>query len=167
MTPLLLYGMAYSAYCAKVRIVLRLKGIAFEEVPPPGGYGSAEYRAIVPAGTIPALDIGQCVLFESDPIVEYLDETAPEPPLLPEDPVRRATARMAARYHDGRVEPVIRSLFPLIGASPIDKGAFESAGTLVQERLERFSEAFKPAPYIAGEMLTLGDIAYPGTLAMG
>jgi len=164
---MLLYGLPHSAYSAKVRIALRLKGLDFEEVPPPDGYRSAAYRAIVPTGTVPALDIGGRVLFESDAIVEYLDEIVPEPPLLPSDPQMRAVARAAARHHDGRIEPVIRGLFPLIGAEPLDRAAFQATGALLEDRLSRMGEAFDPDPFIAGAGLSLSDLAYPGTLAMG
>ena len=89
---MLLYGAPYSAFCAKVRVALRLKGIAFEEVPPPGGYRSADFRAVAPAGTIPALDIGGRVLFESNAIAEFVDETVGTP-LHPADPIKRAQNR--------------------------------------------------------------------------
>jgi hypothetical protein len=78
------YTTPVSNFAAKVEIALRLKGMAFEAVPPPGGYGSAAYKAIVPAGTIPAIVHDGLVLAESETIVEYLDEAFPEPPLLPE-----------------------------------------------------------------------------------
>jgi glutathione S-transferase/maleylpyruvate isomerase len=44
-----IYAIPVSLYCAKLRILLRHKGLTWEEVPPPGGFGSAEYRATVPA----------------------------------------------------------------------------------------------------------------------
>ena len=63
---MILYGLPYSAYCVKVRIALRLKGCAFEEVPPPDGYRSDAYRAIVGTGTIPALVTGDALLVYRD-----------------------------------------------------------------------------------------------------
>ena len=163
---MLLYSLPYSAYCAKVRIALLLKKLEFQEVPPPDGYGSPAYRAIAPAGTIPALDIGGRVLFESDAIIEYLNEIAPTPPLLPADPVARAMARAAGHTHDGRIEPVVRSLFPLIGKKPVATDAFHETAALLRTRLERLQATFTPAPFIAGGQLTLGDLGYPGTLMM-
>ena len=106
------------------------------------------------------------VLFESDAIIEYLDEIAPDPPLLPGNPELRAAARAAGRYHDGRVEPTIRALFPLIGRRPVDRSAFANAATQLRDRLERLCEAFEPSPFIAGEQLSIGDLGYPGTLMM-
>lgn len=162
-----LYGAPYSAFCAKVRVALRLKGLPFEEVPPPGGYGSDDFRAIAPAGTIPALDIGGRVLFESNAIVEYLDETAPAPRLVPEEPDVRALARAIAGYHDTRVEAVIRPLFPHIGPADPERAPFDQAARLLSERLARLAEIVQPSPYLAGDAVTIADIGFPCTLAMG
>ena len=77
-----LYGIPVSTYSAKVRIALAVKGIDYEMVPPPGGYSTPTYRKIVPLGTIPALEDGKFRLSESDVLIEYLEETHPEPSLL-------------------------------------------------------------------------------------
>ena len=50
--PLVLYATDLSGYCARVRIALARKGLVHEDREPPGGYGAAAYRAIVPAGTV-------------------------------------------------------------------------------------------------------------------
>ena len=161
-----LYGLPYSAYCAKVRIALRLKGCAFEEVPPPDGYRSDAYRALVGTGTIPALETPDGLLVDSNAIVEYLDETHPEPPLLPRTPVERARARAAAGYHDTRVEPVIRPLFPQFMAPTLDQAAFSDAAALLEERMERLEETLPASPFIAGDAISVGDLGYGWTLPM-
>lgn len=97
---MIFYANALSSYSAKVRIVLCAKGLAFEERLPPGGYHSAEYRAIVPMGTLPAIQIGDWVLSESEAINEYLEESHPKPALLPSDPRSRARVRFVSRFHD-------------------------------------------------------------------
>ena len=163
---MILYSLPYSAYSAKVRIALRLKGCAFEQVAPPDGYRSDAYRRLVGTGTIPALDTGDALLVESNAIVEYLDETHPEPPLLPADPVARARSRAAAGYHDTRVEPVIRPLFPLFMAPTLDRAAFEDAAALVAERLLRLEETWPARDFIAGDAVTVGDLGYCWTLPM-
>lgn len=164
--PLTLWGLPYSAYCVKVRIALRLKGIAFEEVPPPDGYRSDAYRTHVPTGTIPALDVGGQVLVESNAIVEYLDEIHPDPPLLPADALARTRSRAAAGYHDTRLEPVMRPLFPLLGQPELDIGAFDGVATTLADRLARLEEMFSPGAFIVGPNLTLGDLGFPWTLTM-
>ena len=101
-----LYAIPVSTYSAKVRIALGIKGVEYEMVPPPGGYSTPEYMAIVPLGTIPALEDGDFCLSESDVLSEYLEETHPEPSLLPGDPCRssrspsgRSAGSGAARRH--------------------------------------------------------------------
>jgi glutathione S-transferase len=120
----ILYGLPISVYSCKLRLALALKGVDLTETPPPGGYASATYRALVPQGTIPALVEGDFVLTESDAIIEYLDETGTGRPLLPRGARARARARALSRLVDTRLEPAVRALFPLVGAGqPVPEAA--------------------------------------------
>jgi maleylacetoacetate isomerase len=95
-----LYTYWRSSAAYRVRIALHLKGLAFDSVPRQlvaGEQRSPEYLALNPHGLVPALDVGGDVLAQSLAIVEYLDETHPEPPLLPSDPLGRARVRAMAQ----------------------------------------------------------------------
>ena len=97
---MILYSLPISNYCGKVLHALRFKDLECEILPPPGGYGSEEYKKRVPSGTIPALDHDGVILSESEVINEYLNEVFPEPNLLPGSAEQRAKIRMLCRLHD-------------------------------------------------------------------
>lgn len=90
----------YSAWRAtapyRLRIGLALKGVTYDYAPLDlikGDQREPAYRAVNPQGLTPALDIGGRVLTQSLAILEWLEETRPEPALLPRDPLDRATVR--------------------------------------------------------------------------
>lgn len=96
-----LYSYFRSSAAYRVRIALNLKGIEYETISvhltKDGGQQRSEaYRAVNPAGLVPALVDGDVAIGQSLAILEYLEETHPEPPLLPADPAGRARVRSIA-----------------------------------------------------------------------
>ena len=92
-----LHGYFRSSASYRVRIALNLKGLRAEHLPHhlrKGEQCAPAYLAINPQGFVPTLesDDGD-ILTQSLAIIEWLDETHPTPPLLPEDPLRRAKVR--------------------------------------------------------------------------
>ena len=85
---------ATSAY--RVRIALNLKGLAYDYAPVDllaGEQHKAAYRAVNPQRFVPALDVDGRILTQSMAILEWLEETHPEPALLPKDAWDRQTVR--------------------------------------------------------------------------
>ncbi len=97
-----LYTYFRSSAAYRVRIALALKGLAYESVPvhllrDGGEQNAPAYRALNPAGLVPALVAeGGGLLTQSVAILEYLEEAHPSPPLLPRDPLARARVRAFA-----------------------------------------------------------------------
>ena len=93
-----LYGFWRSLATYRVRVGLGLKGLRAEDISIDvlkGKQYTEEYLAVNPQGLVPALvlDEGGAPLFQSLAILEYLEETRAEPPLLPKDPRGRARVR--------------------------------------------------------------------------
>jgi glutathione S-transferase len=163
---MILYATALSSYSAKLRIVLLAKRVPFEEREPPGGYRSAAYRAIVPMGTLPAIDDAGFVLSESEVIAEYLEERFPEPAMLPFGPQDRARTRFLARFHDLYLEPPVRGLFPHVNPARRDAGEVEQHLADVRRMLTQLDGFVTPAPYALGPQLTLADCGFAVTVPL-
>ena len=92
----ILYGYWRSSATYRTRIALNLKGVAYKTV---GVHllkhenVSPEHLARHPSGRVPILEIDGQRIGQSMAMVEYLDETRPEPPLLPRDAILRAHVR--------------------------------------------------------------------------
>jgi maleylacetoacetate isomerase len=113
-----LYGFWRSLATYRVRVALALKGLEAEDISIDllkGKQNTDEYRAVNPQGVVPALVLkeGETPLFQSLAILEYLEETQPQPPLLPKDPRARARVRglslIAAADGHPLVTPRIRN----------------------------------------------------------
>lgn len=96
-----LYGYFRSSAAYRVRIALALKGLAFENIPVNLVPGVSEhkgdaYLAINPQGRVPFFRDGAVAISQSPAILEYLEETRPEVPLLPPGTADRAIVRQLA-----------------------------------------------------------------------
>ena len=155
-----LYNVPVSSYGAKVRIILRHKRMDWTEVTPPDGYGSAAYKQIVPAGTVPAIVHDGLTLADSEAIAEYLDESFPSPAMMPVDAAARAKARELSRFHDTRLEPVLRSFFGQVAPSGRDSTFIAETSALLQSRLDQLAVIAAPAPLLTGKQLAIADCGF-------
>ena len=109
MSKPLLFGYFRSSAAYRVRIALAWKGIAFDTRPvhlAKGEQRAADYLGIQPQGLVPALRIDGHTLGQSMAILEYLEETRPEPALLPRDPAGRAVVRWMAELIVADIHPI-------------------------------------------------------------
>lgn len=165
-----LYTYFRSSAAYRVRIALNLKGLPYEAVPVHllrngGEQRQADYLALNPAGLVPALEDGGALLTQSLAIIEYLDETHPQPPLLPGDALGRARIRALAQAIACDIHPinnlrVLQYLSRELGASEEQKTAWYRHW--VEEGLAAVEAMLAQAPrsgrFCFGDTPTLADI---------
>lgn len=111
-----LYSYFRSSASYRVRIALQHKSVAYDYVPvhllaDGGQQFTASYRSLNPMSELPSLvvrgaDGAEVALAQSVAILEYLEETVPEPALLPRDPVARARVRQLVESVNSSIQPV-------------------------------------------------------------
>ncbi len=131
--------------------------------------GRQGFLALNPAGTTPVLvepGAPRVVIIGARAILEYLEETAPEPPLLPGDPVARAEARRLADWFDRKFDAEVSGpiLYEKVEKTVTNQGAPSSrairAGhAALKQHLQYVAKLVDARGWLAGERLTIADIA--------
>lgn len=106
---LTLHGYWRSGASYRTRIALNLKGLEYRQFGVDlrqGVQRSPEYLALNLQGLVPALNVDGRLLTQSPAILEWLEETYPEPPLLPRDPADRVEVRAMAALIGCDVQPL-------------------------------------------------------------
>ena len=157
----------------RVRVALNLKGLEADEHDvnlDAGSQRSPAFLKINPMGAIPALVDREAatpgaVLTQSTAILEFLDEIAPTPPLLPDDPYDRARVRSLAAMLAGDTHPLItpRVKKYLTGAGGFDDAAWRAwqvhwFTTGLQAFERRLVDEPGTGAYCQGDAVTLADI---------
>lgn len=160
-----LYNYFRSSASYRVRIALALKGLAYDYKAvhlQKNEQFNESYAAVSAARLVPLLRDGDTTLTQSLAIIEYLDETHPEPPLLPKDPAARARVRslafdIACEIHPLNNLRVLRYLVKDLKVSEDDKDRWyrhwvETGLEVVERRL-----AAAPSTFCHGDTPTLAD----------
>lgn len=165
-----LYNYFRSSASFRVRIALNLKGLAYEyavvHLTKEGGQQfRPEFRAVNPEALIPVLDDGGHALTQSLAIIEYLEETHPEPPLLPSAPLDRAYVRAIALAIACEIHPlnnlrVLRYLVRDLKVTDEQKNTWyrhwvEEGLAAVEARLVAEGRSGR---YAFGDTVTLADV---------
>jgi glutathione S-transferase len=154
----------FSLFPRRVRIVLREKNIACDEVEvnlPAGATRTPEFLRLNPFGQVPVLEDGGLVVYESLAILEYLEEKYPSPALLPAGTGERALARqwMAAcgDYFAGPFKRWLTRMFTPEASWNRDdqQRALEEMG----RHLDILESLLKHGEHLVGTF-SLADVAY-------
>jgi maleylpyruvate isomerase len=171
--PMKLHGYFRSSAAYRVRIALNLKGLSADHLPHhlrKGEQRDPAYLAINPQGLVPTLqDDRGMILTQSLAIIEWLDETHPEPPLLPTDPLRRAKIRAFAMVLACDTHPVqnLKVLARLREHGLPDEQVTAWAAWANREGLTACETliANEPGPFCFGAAPTLADLCLVPQLA--
>ena len=160
-----LYNYFRSSASYRVRIALALKGLDYAYKPvhlPKNEQFTESYAAVSAARLVPILRVDGHSLTQSLAIIEYLDETHPQPPLLPAAPLERARVRALAMDIACEIHPlnnlrVLRYLVRDLKVGEDDKNRWyrhwvETGLEVVERQL-----AARPGTYCHGETPTLAD----------
>jgi glutathione S-transferase len=146
---LTLYDAARCPYCARVRILLAEKTIAYEPVEIDLDDRPAWIYTKNPTGRVPVLEEDDgLVLPESRVIMEYLEERFPEPPLLPADPAERALVRLRFERFSDLSDPYYDAL----------RG--RASDEALRVALARLDAELEAQPFLSGSAYGLADIGY-------
>ena len=168
-----LHGYFRSSASYRVRIALNLKGLSAQHLSHhlrKGEQRDPAYLKINPQGMVPTLegDAG-AVITQSLAIVEWLEETHPEPPLLPKDPLRRAQVRAFALAVACDIHPVqnLKILARLRQLGLPEAKVTEWAAWVNREGLSACESliANEPGPFCFGAVPSIADLCLVPQLA--
>ena len=161
-----LYNYFRSSASFRVRIALALKGLQYDYVPvhlAKGEQKQPEFAALTPEGLVPMLETGDGLrLTQSMAIIEYLDETHPQPALLPADAAGRARVRALSQIVACEIHPlnnlrVLKYLVNDLKASDDAKNAWYKHWVRLGLQSYEARLAERPGTYSHGDAPTLAD----------
>ena len=152
-----LYGLRMSNYYSLVKALMIEKSVEFEEVKAPPTQ-EEDNLIRTPMGKMPSIGVNGQYLSESLAIAAYLDRIAPQPALLPSDPLASAKVVELICHLKLDVELVARRCLPeLLFKKPVSDETRESAKADLIKGMVAVDRIFVGAPYAAGDTVTLAD----------
>jgi glutathione S-transferase len=159
-----LHHFPLSPFSRKVRLVLAEKRIETELVVERYWEKGADFLRRNPAGRVPVLRIGSLTLSESQAICEYLDETVPEPPLMPASPEDRAEVRRLCGWFDTGFHYEVghrlmreRVMKKVMGQGHPDAREIKAAAQAMKGHLDYLAALLDQRRWLAGDVMSLAD----------
>lgn len=155
-----LHGFSVSNYYNMVKLALMEKGVPFEAVAVHGGQRE-EFLAISPRGKVPVLQTERGYINETSVILEYLEETHPDKPLLPSDPQARAYVRSLMREIELYIELPARACYmEAFFGGKVDEAIKAKSLEDLNLGLASLKRHGAFSPYLAGDTLSLADLYF-------
>ena len=140
-------------YVQRAVIALTEKGVAFERIDIDLANKPDWFLAISPLGRTPVLQVGDVPIFESAVILEYLEETQPNP-LHPADPLKRAEHRAWIEFGSA----VLNDIAGFYTAA--EEPAFKAKTSQLEQRFARLETRLAAVPWFDGESFSLVDAVF-------
>ncbi|HSH91049.1 MAG TPA: glutathione S-transferase [Ramlibacter sp.] len=158
---LTLHGSPISNYYNKVKLALLEKGVPFKEAYAKTHSTDEAVLSVTPLGKIPFVTTELGGICESQPLLEWIEATWPEPRLLPADPFAAAKVRELTTFIDWHLEIAARQLYgsAFFGAAPLSESNSARIRKQIEDNIVAFKRLAKFAPFVAGEALTQADCA--------
>jgi glutathione S-transferase len=159
-----LYHFPLSPFCRKVRLTLAEKKIEVELVEERYWEQGPDFLKRNPAGKVPVLKLGNRTLSESGPICEYIEETTPNPPLMPRDPDGRYEVRRLIGWFDDKFYVEVtaklmgeRVIKKVMGGGTPDSSNVKSGAKAIKFHLDYMAWLLEQRRWLAGNEMTLAD----------
>lgn len=167
MATAVIFGPAYSTYTRTVRLAMEEKGAEYrlEEVDIlSGAANQPAHLARHPFGKVPAFEHDGITIYETAPIIRYVDQVFPGQRLQPADPARAARMNQVISIIDSYAYGSIigklfwqRAIVPMQGGQP-DNSVVEQARPTIERSLAEFARLKGDDTYLAGPELSLADL---------
>jgi len=161
-----LYHVPLSPFCRKVRLTLAEKRVEVELVEERYWEQGADFLRRNPAGKVPVLRMNGKILTESQAICEYLDETIPEPRLMPRDADARFEVRRLCAWFDDKFHQEVTSKLlyervnkKIMGLGYPESRNVKSGAQRIKYHLDYLSWLLESRRWLAGNEMTLADFA--------
>ena len=161
-----LYHFPLSPYCRKVRLTLAEKKIEVELVEERYWEQNPEFLRRNPAGKVPILKIDTKMLSESQAICEYLEETNPNPALMPRDADTRYEVRRLCAWFDDKFHAEVTSKLlyervykKIMGLGYPDSKNVKSGATRIKYHIDYLGWLLEQRRWLAGDIMTLADFS--------
>ncbi|WP_118132767.1 glutathione S-transferase family protein [Oceanicella sp. SM1341] len=167
-----LFHQKLSPFCRKVRLALAEKRIEVALVEEKFWERRIDFLRLNPAGQVPVLEIDGLVLSDSTAICEYLEETRPEPALLPQGAAARAEARRLAAYFDDKFhgEVTVNLLHERVTKRLMKSGYPDSSNiklglSAIRYHLDYIDWLSDHRRWLAGDTMTIADLSAAAQLS--